>query len=882
MRSWHAYVRQQLPSLNLPPAREVEIVEELADQLEHCYRDALAAGHSEQEAERLAEAQIPDWKRVARELRDATGAPERAPWWTGMPADLSSALRVLTGQPAVTLTVVLTLAVGLGACVAIYSLLEAVVLRQLPFRDPQQLVMLWEANQKRGFKNNVVAPADLLDWRARATSFSGISAYTTGKRTLTGQGEPVELEVQAVTPNHLSVLGIQPVMGRDFRPEEIRADSRLLLLSQSAWRRHFSSRPDIVGQRVSLGGELYEVIGLLPELYPTSAKPVDAVAPLYLDPGRDYRQKAGRYLLSIGRLKSGVSIQQASAEMSGIAAQLEQEHPLFNKNWGVRLVPLGEQYSQKVRIALWVLMAATLLTLLIACANVANLLLARSAGREREMAIRRSMGASDWRVVRQLLAESLGLALVSGLAGLALAYGLIAMLKYFAPAQVPRLESATLNPAVLLFAGALTVGTGVLFGMAPALALRRDELAGTLKEGARGILGGAGDRWRAALMVLEMALALVLLVGSGVLIRTLDRLLAVDTGFDTHHVLTMEVGLPATRYRDEEVSRFYARWLERVRTLPGVESAGAVTWLPFGQGAGTSYRVVGRPIPAAGESPVTDVRPVHPGYFETLRFPLKAGRLFTDEDNRAQAPRHFVVNEALVRQQFSGKNPLGQKLIVNMGDDVPGEIIGVIGDVRIGGLSNEVRAQVYYPHAHLPINFASITVRTAGDPLRLAPAVLRELRALDPLLPATEIATMDDRLSVSVAEQRFFTALLTCFSAMALFLALVGVYSVTAYTVEQRTHEIGVRLALGAAPRQVLGWIVTRGLILAGVGATLGLAGTFAAQRLLQQLPFEVAPSGTTVFAGGIALLLVTALLAMLIPARRATQVDPMVALRYE
>ena len=880
MRDWRQYVRSKLPALNLRPEREIEIMEELADQLEAAYQEAIGQGRSEAEALRIADQYLP----AAKELRDSTGAPERAPWWSGLTADGRFGLRLLSRQPVFSITVVLTLAVGLGACVAIYSLLEAVVLRSLPFHEPDRLVMLWEVNKRRNFKENVVAPADFRDWQARAKSFTGMSTFTTINQTLTGQGEPVELNVQVATPNHLTVLGIRPALGRDFRPDENRAEANVVLLSDVAWRRHFSAKPDIVGKKLTLSGNLHEVIGVLPPDYPVTGKAVDLLAPLYLDPAIDYRKRAGRYLQAVARLRSGVTVEAAKSELQGIAAQLEQEYPEFNKQWSATAIPLADEYSNRVRTALWILMGATTLVVLIACANIANLLLARAASREREIAIRCSVGASGWRVARQLIAESLTLATAGGAAGCALAYALIGLMKRFAPAQVPRLDSATLNPAVLLFALALTAGTGLLFGLAPALAMTRPDLASTLKEGSRGIMGSArGDRWRSALVVVEIALALILLVGAGLLMRTFSKLVAVDPGFDAANVLTLQVGLPNARYREApKRTAFYEQLSEQIRALPGVESVGSITWPPFDIGAGTSYRVVGRPAPAPGEQLLGDVRPVHPGYFETMKIPLRQGRLFSQADNRAGAPRRFIVNEALVRSQFPNQNPLGEKLIVAMGDDVPGEIIGVIADVRINNLTDAPRAQVYYPHAHLALNYASLVIRTTGDPRRAVPAVLREIRAIDPLLPATEIQTMEERVATSVAPQRFLTALLGCFSGVALFLSLIGIYGVMSYTVEQRTHEIGVRLALGAAPAQVRRWILSRGLMLALVGTVLGTGGAVASMHLLERLPFEVKPSDPLSYAIAIGLLLVAALAAVYVPARRATQVDPMVALRYE
>lgn len=884
MPDWRRYVREHLPALHLTPEREAEIAEELADQLETAYQEGRAEGLNEREAELRALQQFPDWKAQARDLREATGAPMRPPWWSGLGADLKFGLRLLRRQPAFTATIVLTLALGLGACVAIYSLLEAVVLRALPFRDPQQLVMLWEANSQRNYKDNVVAPANFRDWQARAQSFAAMSAYTLMDRTLTGQGEPVELALQLATPNHLDVLGIRPALGRGFRPDENRADNNSVLLGHAAWQRYFSADPAIVGRKIVLSGNPVEVIGVLPADYPVPGKPVDILASYFLNPATDYRQRAGRYMLSVGRLKPGVTPQQAQGELRGIAAQLEREHARFNKNWTVNVVPLTFVYSSKVRTALWILMAATGFVVLIACANIANLLLARAAVREREIAIRCSVGASSWQVARQLLTESLALAGLAGAVGCGFAYGLIALLKRFAPANVPRLEDASLNPAVLGFALLTTLGTGLLFGLAPAVSLLRTDFAGMLKDGARGVMGTMrGERWRAALVVGEVALALILLVGGGLLLRAFDKIMAVDTGFDPANLLTVNVGLPSARYREpEKVTETYRRLLERVRALPGVEAASVIVWPPFEMGMGTSFSVVGRPAPAPGASPGADVRPVFPGYFETMRMPLRQGRLLTEEDNRRSAAHRLVVNETLVRRFFAGENPLGQRLVVSMGNDTPGEIVGVVGDARINGPYAPATPQIYVPHGQLALGFASLVIRGASDPLRLAPAVTREVRAIDPLLPTTEIKTMDDRLAIQVAPQRFLTSLLAAFSAIALLLSVVGIYGVMSYTVEQRTHEIGVRLALGAAPAQVQRWVLRRGLVLAGAGVLIGVGGAAVAMRLMTQLPFDVATADPLGYAGGVAVLLFAALAAALVPARRATRVDPITALRYE
>lgn len=886
MPDFKLYVRQHLPSLHLPPAREHEIIEELAAQLEAAYDEAIAQGHTEVQALQRAHAQIPNWRQAAQDLRAATGAPERPKIFAGLSTDARLGLRLLFRQPAFSATIVLTLATGLGACVAIYSFLEAIVLRSLPFKDPARLVQIWEYQVERGRKDNVVAPANFRDWRDRAQSLEALSAFTITKRTLTNQGEPIDLNVQVATINHLDVLGVKPTIGRNFRPEEILADSsRYVLISYALWQGRFGANPNILGKKILLAGDPFEVIGVLPASYPIMGNPIDILAPFYLDPSLDYRARHGRYLMSVGRLKPGISAGQAEAELRSIAANLELEHPRFNKNWSVTVVPLNLEYSKNVRTGLSILMAATGLVLLIACVNVANLLLVRAAAREREMSIRVSLGASPWQLARQLVMESLALSLAGGLGGCFIAYGLIEVLKYFAPTGIPRLNEAALNPTVLAFALAVTLATGFLFSLAPIWSILRKDLAGGLKDGARGIVGTvAGERSRAALVVAEIALAVVLLTGSGLLIQSFRALLAVDPGFNPSNLMTFQVSVPLARYGEaRQRTNFYQTWLSRSKQLPGVSEAGIVTWAPPSQGMGTSFRALSLPAPAPGQSPSGDVRIVFPGYLEALRFPLRLGRLLNDADNQANAPLRIVVNESLVRRLFPNANPLGEKLEVNMGNGNPAEIVGVIGDARINGLIGEPRPQIYVPHAQLAMNFATLILRTdTGDPESLTQPVLQIVRELDPLLPVTDIMTMDARIGKSLATQSFLASLLTGLSALAFLMALIGVYGLMSYAVEQRTHEFGVRLALGAAPTQVQSKVVLRGLILGALGAAAGTITALAAARVLKSLPYEVTTDNPTTYILAAILLIAAALLAAYLPARRITRIDPLTSLRYE
>lgn len=894
MADWKEYVRAQLPALHARPLREADIVEELAAQLEQAYQEALRAGHNPGEAERIAKSQMPDWRGLAAEI-DAAQPPQHRPeprFWQGIPADIRHAGRVLRSNPLFTGVAIATLALGIGACTAMFSLIEAVLLRPIGYRQPDKLVMVWEYEYRRGDHQNVVAPADYFDWKARNHVFSDMSPVVDQLWNVTRPGDPVVLNGISVNDRFLPMLGVSPLLGRSFLPEEARAGGRhVAILSHRLWAGRFGASRDAIGKTIVLDGEPRTIVGILPADFPWLGKPLDVLTPVQF-PNIDWRQAAGRFMRVVARLKPAVPLGRAQEELSAIARQLEIEHPAFNKYWGVEIEPLADHFASGAGLALWVLMGAVGLLLLIACSNVANLLLARAVVREREMALRAALGATGRRLVRLLLIESASLALIGGAIGCAAAWAAIRLVQAYGPRDIARLDSAGLNAPVALFALAASLLTGIAFGLAPASAARRLDLAATLKEGGRGVWSTVrGTRLRSAFVVTQVALALVLLTGAALLLESLYRLSAVPSGFDPHHLLTATVMVSGdidarqdayvaagTRLGDmcREIT-------DRMRALPGVENAGFITWLPFaGDGAATGFKVVGRPPYAPGQAPTAEVRVVRPGYFETMRIPLLRGRVFTEAEDRKGAPRTFLVNQTLARQQFGSADPLGQSLVVDMGDSTPGRIVGVVADTRYGTLDSEIRPMVYYIQAQLPVSFGTFVMRTRGKPERMASAMVAAIQQVKKDQPVSDVRSMDDWIGLSLARARFQTALIAAFPLIALALAAIGVYGVMAYAVEQRAHEIGVRLALGAEPGALKRWIAGQGLRLAAAGLTLGLAGAAAATRLLRALLYGVTPGDPATFLAAAAVLAAACLAASYLPARRATAVDPVAALRGE
>src|SRR5262252_3887759 len=708
---------------------------------------------------------------------------------------------------------------------------------------------------------------------------------------LTSGGEPEEIPSQIATPNLFNILGVNPIMGRSFTEDDGKPGAaRVVALSFGLWQRRFGADPQIIGRKLILNGSEVTVVGVMPANFnwhvragSMTRKMAEMWAPWQID--ESMKRRGGRFASAVARLKPGVTPEQAQAEMNVIGGQLESQYNDFNANWGVNVVPLRKQFTGEIRLALLVLLGAVGVVLLIACANVANLLLARAAGRQREIAVRVALGAGRWRIVRQLLTESSLLAGLGGLAGLALAWWGTDLLVSLAPPDLLNLPQVKINAVVLGFTMGVSMLTGVIFGLVPALEATRLNLTGSLKESGKNIGGGMrGHRLRNSLVIAEIALALVLLVGAGLLIRSFARLQGVDPGFNAHNLLTMKVSLPVRKYdTDQKRINFFRQAVAQMQSLPGVESAGAVSFLPFAAPhAGTLVEIEGRPKLPPGQGLGTGVMVSDVNYFRTMQVPLKRGRLFTDQE--AAEMRHVVVvNEAFARTNFPGEDPLGKRVTIYMkNDNQPCEIIGVVGDSKHMNLDAEVKPMSYWPHPELTYSGMTLALRTKGEPTAIANAARNVISALDPEQPVADVRTMESLIGTSVARARFNTLLLTIFAVVALLLAGVGIYGVMAYSVAQRTHEIGVRMALGASGRDVLRLVVRRGMTLALCGVAIGVGASFALTRLMETLLFNVSVTDPLTFAGIPLLLASVALLACLIPARRAAKVDPMVALRCE
>lgn len=804
--------------------------------------------------------------------------------------DLRLGARSLFKQPTFTIAAVIALALGIGANTAIFSVVDAVLLRALPYRDADRLVTVWEHNKRRGNTQNVINLGNFYDWKTQNRVFEDMATFFDLTANLTSGGEPEEIPSQIATPNLFNVLGVNPIMGRTFTEDDGKPGAaRVVALSFGLWQRRFGGDPQIIGRKLILNGNETTVVGVMPADFnwhvkggSMTRKMAEMWAPWQIE--ESMKQRRGRFAMSVARLKPGVTFEQAQAEMNVIGGQLERSYD-FNANWGVTVVPLRTQFTGEIRLALFVLLGAVGMVLLIACANVANLLLARAAGRQREMAIRAALGAGRWRIVRQLLTESLLLAGLGGLAGLALAWWGTDLLVSLAPPDLLNLPQVKINAAVLGFTLAVSMLTGVIFGLAPAFEATRLNLTESLKEVGKNIGGGMrSHRLRNSLVIAEIALALVLLVGAGLLIRSFARLQNVDPGFNANNVLTMKVSLPARKYdTDQKRIDFFRQAVAQMQTLPGVESAGAVSFLPFAAPhAGTGVEIEGRPKLPPGQGLNTGVIVTDLNYFRTMRIPLKRGRLYTDQE--AAEMRHVVVvNEAFAEKNFPGEDPLGKRVVIHMkNDNQPCEIIGVVGDSKHMNLDAEVKPMSYWPHPELTYSGMTFVIRTKGEPTAVANAARNVIRALDPEQPVADVRTMESLIGTSVARARFNTLLLTIFAVVALLLASLGIYGVMAYSVAQRTHEIGVRMALGARAGDVLRLVVRRGMAMALGGVAIGVAASFALTRLMTTLLFNVSATDPLTFIGIPLLLAFVALLACLIPARRAAKVDPMVALRYE
>jgi putative ABC transport system permease protein len=798
--------------------------------------------------------------------------------------DLRYGWRMLVTRRGATVIAVVTLALGIGANTAIFSVVNSVLLRPLPYPNAGRLMTIWEDHRARsGPEREWTSPTGFEDWRDQAKSFDHVVALQGWGPTLTGQGDPEQLVGALVSHDSLAALGVAPAPGRAFRPDEDqRGADGVVIISHRLWERRFGADPSLVGKKIPLDGVNREVIGVMPAgfKFPVITN-ADVLRPIHtaLNPGC----QRGCYTIRVmARLKPGATEAQARAELNAIAARIEQQFPDTNTKVGATLVPLHEFRVGPVKTQMLALLVAVGFVLLIACANVANLLLARSATREKEIAIRASLGAGRWRIARQLLSESLLLAVIGGAVGLVLAYWLVDLLVSFSPQGTPRMDEVGVDIRALGYAMAVTILTGLSFGLAPVLQLFKADLNQSLRDGGKGLQVARGGRGAlSALVVAETALALTLLVGAGLLVKSFIRLQRVDPGFNPRNVLTAFVTLPPSAYPDGQVKDFYSRLLDRVRALPGAQSAAAVSSLPLaGNDTDAGFVIEGRPTPQPDQRPVAWVSSVSPDYFRTIGMRFIAGREFTERDN-ANAAKVVIISEATARRHFPNEDPIGKR-IGNGRPEGWREIVGVTADVKHFGLSQDARASMFVPHGLRSARRMTVVVRTAGAPMSLSSALRGAVAAMDKNLAVSNISAMEEITARSIGQERYTLLLLGLFSALALLLAVAGIYGVMSYAVAQRTHEIGVRMALGAQTRDVLKMVVTQGmaLVLAGVG--IGLASSLALTGFIRGLLFGVSATDPMTFAGVAALLALVALLACWIPARRAAKVDPMIALRCE
>jgi putative ABC transport system permease protein len=787
-------------------------------------------------------------------------------------------LRSLTKRPAFTAIALVTLALGIGVNTAIFSVVNAVMLRPLPYENPGQLVRLWSDRSGKRTDQMEFSPAEITDFRDQLTTFEDVGLFDTGlSANLTGGSQPERVNGSEATPGLFNVLRVKPLLGRTFSPDETDvAQSRVVLFSEGLWRRRFGSDPNLIGRMVQLDSQSYTVIGVLPESFKVPEK-ADIWLPFSFTAADWKNDRQHYYVQAVGRLKQGVSVAQAKADFEAIMQRLAPTFSASRKNWGITVIPMHEQVVGKIGVTLWILFGAVGLVLLIACVNVANLLLTRTADRQKEFGIRVALGASRGRVVRQLLFESLLLALIGGGAGALLAVWITQLFSASLLTSLPRGEEVTVDAPVLLFTLGVSVLTAFIFGLAPALQGSNPNLNETLKEGGRRASAGARRGLRDVLVVSEIALSLVLLVGAGLLVKSFMRLQHVNAGFDARNVLTMEVTLPRIQYpKTAEQNAFVQQALQRIATLPGVQSAAVTINLPLVGTWGMGYNIPGRPNEP---NQVADNANVTPRYFQTMGIPLLQGRDFSDYDTGETAPV-IIVNEAFARKHFPNENPLGK--IVSAG--AKREIVGVVGNVKPRGLDVESRPQLYLPYAQKPTiaSFFTFTIRTESAPLNLAAAVQNEIAALDKNLPVANVRTMDQIVSISLEQRRLTMALFSGFAAIAVLLAAIGVYGVVSYSVTQRTHELGIRVALGARWSDVLRLILKQGIALAIVGVAVGVGAAIALTRLMRSLLFQVAATDVATFVSVAVGLIAVVLLACYVPARRATKVDPLVALRYE
>ena len=806
--------------------------------------------------------------------------------------DLRYALRTLIKKPGFTLTAIATLAIGIGASTAIFTVVDAALLRGLPYKSPEQLYHLFEKTPQQQFSQREFSYPDYQDYQQN-TSLE-LAAYTGGGGIMSGRGEPELVFTPAVSANFFSVLGVEPILGRTFQPGEDKpGGERVAVMTYGMWQSKFGGDTGVIGQALTINGQSYVVIGVLPSSFQFALRNAD----LWLPYQPNEAQLTRRFMHGtnlIGRLKPGKTIEQVNSELSVIAKQIEQEHNQSHAGTSMKIVPLQEQIVGDVKPILYVLLGAVGFVLLIACANVAGLMLTRSLSRSKEVAIRSALGASRWRVVRQLLTESVLLSVVGGLAGLLIAYSglgaLVAILPDRQLSALPFLKSLNIDTRILGFSFALSLFTGILFGLVPALQSSRLDLNEALKEGGRTMATALKHRLRSVFVVSQIALAVVLLVGAGLMMKSLLRLLQANIGFNPDNVLTMSIVLPPKYADATAIVNFHQQLKERLQALPGVASVGSIDILPLQAGNTTRFYVDGDPVPAPGQATEANFRVADENYFQTLGIPIVSGRAFDGQD-QAASQSVVIIGKNVADKLFAGRDPVGRRIKYPSFEGRDSVVVGVAGDVKTTGIDEPHKAVLYFPFKQFSSSFANVVVRTTTDPATVASSLRNEIRSLEPAIAVFNVRTMEELMSTSPAAfmRRFPGVLITIFAGVALLLASIGIYGVVSYSVSQQSHPIGVRLALGAQKFDILKMVLKEGLVMALVGIGLGVVAAILLMRLisgllfeLSSLLFQVKTTDPATFALVIVVLFIVALLASYIPARRATKVDPLEALRYE
>jgi len=812
-------------------------------------------------------------------------------------SDFRYGVRMLLKNPAFSIIAIVAIMLGTGANSAIFSVVNAILLRPLALKEPDRLVMVWGNNVKSGVPTYPLSVLDFFDYRENNQVFEQLAAFSYDAFNLNVSENPEHVAGSVVSANFFSLLGVSPALGRTFLPDEDQAGSdRVVVITDGLWKRRFGADPNLIGKSILINGASFTAIGVMPPAFQSPNAQDNPQAWITMsfdgsDPfripssggGSEFKNRKNRYLIGVGRLKPGVTISEAQADMETVARQIEQENPDVNTGLSVNIVSLHKQIIGNIKPALIVLLVAVGSVLLIACANVANLLLARSAARQKEFAVRAALGASRSRLISQLLTESLLLSLIGAALGLLLAFCGLRLLVSLSPPNIPRLGEIDIDGRVLGFTLFLSVVTGIVFGLVPALHVSKPDLNDTLKEGSRGSTTGRSGRIRGILVVSEIVVTTVLLIIAGLMIKSFWSLQNVNPGFNPDKTLTMMVNLAPAKYSgNQQVKDFYERLLSRIETLPGVESVGAVTNLPL---TSTVVRfrflIDGRPPATPGERLVATTGAINPDYFLAIGTPLVKGRFFSERD-RDGSPPVLIINDTMARRYWPGEDPIGRRLTLPSLGGVSREIVGVVGDVKHSGLDTEAGAQMYLPYQQQPWNFMSLVVRTQSDPVRLAAPVRQEIASLDANQSAYDVKTLEQVVSESVSQPRLYTILLGIFAVVAIVLAAVGIYGLMNYLVIQRIHEIGIRIAIGAQASDIFKMIVGQGMSFALIGVMIGLVVAFLTTRVMESLLFGVSARDLPTFLGIPLVLSAVAFTSVYVPARRAMRVDPMISLRQE